>query len=179
MVENSTEPGGCLLRPRVLVGNVLHVDRDYGCNLNGAGSPSRTRGVILWLRYAVRALSAFAISLGPAPVLRLILPSRMTHTAPFKDSASLPPSGWSEPQAGSFAATRHSPLIVGCIEGCVVFAGYSLDDRRPRFASRRSPLAVMEPSGKAIFAATVSRSGLSGAKGGNFQWRGVHNGLAG
>jgi len=33
---------------------------------------------------------------------------------------------------------------------------------RPLAASRRSPLAVMLPSGKAILAATLSRSGVSG-----------------
>ena len=34
--------------------------------------------------------------------------------------------------------------------------------RRPRSASRRSPDAVIEPSGKASAAATPSRSGVSG-----------------
>jgi hypothetical protein len=34
--------------------------------------------------------------------------------------------------------------------------------RRPRSASRRSPAAVIDPSGKAMAAAIASRSGVSG-----------------
>src|SRR5436190_23273733 len=77
--------------------------------------------------------------------------------------AALAPSGRTEPQAGTFASTRHKALIRSILAKVVksLPATRSIT-RRPRSASRRSPDAVIEPSGKASAAAISSRSGVSG-----------------
>src|SRR5258708_36069320 len=73
------------------------------------------------------------------------------------------PARWPKPESGTFGSTRHNSLILSILASVVKsFPAIRSMLRRPRAASRRSPAAVIEPSGNAIAAATPNRSGVSG-----------------
>jgi hypothetical protein len=78
----------------------------------------------------------------------------------FDDSTVLVPSRWLQPEPGAFGSTRHRFLIsLMALSVVKSFPAIRSIASRPRAASRRNPLPVIEPSGKASAAATASRSG--------------------
>jgi len=81
-----------------------------------------------------------------------------------RDGAAVFAAGSAQPEAGALAGTRHSCLICSMLAMLVkCLLAMSSTISRPRAASRRSPDAVIEPSGKATAAATLRRSGVSGS----------------
>jgi hypothetical protein len=76
------------------------------------------------------------------------------------DSPVVVPARRLQPESCTFAVTRHCSLIwLIALSVVKSFPAIRSIARRPRAASRRNPLAVIEPSGKASAAATASRSG--------------------
>jgi len=69
-----------------------------------------------------------------------------------------------EPETGAFRSSRHSSLILSMLASVVksLPATRSMT-RRPLLASRRNPVTVIVPSGKAIAAAMLNRRGASGS----------------
>jgi hypothetical protein len=67
-----------------------------------------------------------------------------------------------EPKSSSFGCNWHNSLMRSMLAKVVKsFPAMRSMTRRPRAPSRRSPAAVIEPSGNAITAAISNRSGVS------------------
>jgi hypothetical protein len=143
------------------VGDIFGVDRyDVGDFAGSGVTVADSRGVVFGGNViGERSLSFRSFALAETSASFVAVVSNTPHGL-FDDSTVLVSSRRLQPEPGAFGSTRHCFLIsLMALSVVKSFPAIRSIARRPRAASRRNPLLVIEPSGKASAAATASRSG--------------------
>src|SRR5262245_23484113 len=162
-VQKSPQPGGRFLRAGVLRGNVFRIDGyDIGDFAGSWVTIADSGGAVFGGDVlGERLLSRRSVALAETSASFDAAVADNPHGL-FDDSTVLISPRWLKPEPGAFASTRHC-FLISLIARRVVKSLPAIRSivSLPRAASRRSPLAVIEPSGNASAAATLSRIGTS------------------